>query len=199
MKVFWILAPLLLGLALYLLWYTRRTRQLIAQFTGTHGLTYRKVDDGELGSALDAAFGLEGPGQIRTFGQIRDIVDTKDGIVLFRTVELLDLSAHGTSQSTHYSRVAVTYPASAEHDLFVLVGPNLECRSRFGGDSRVPESAVGVIRSSLDGWTPRCPMSLTLNKGRGVMYLEPLVTGAVRAEDLDYLVAAGRRLREAFT
>jgi hypothetical protein len=198
MTVFWILVPLFVAVGAYLVWYSRRGRRLVMAFAREKGLRYRPGDDGQLAAALDEALGFDEPGLVRSFGQVRDIVYDRESVQLFRTVELLDLNRYGTSQSTHYSRVAVTFEVSPDLELFALVSPDLRCQSRLGSDSSVPQEPVTVIRSVLENQRPRCPLSVTLKRGRGLIYLEPLVTGNVRPEDLEYLIAIGRGLRTAF-
>jgi hypothetical protein len=199
MTVFWLLVPIFVAVGVYLIWYSRRTRRLVVDFARGKGLQYHQSDGGQLAGVLDSALSLEQPGLVRSFDRIRDIVYDQDTIALFRTVELLDLNPHGTSESTHHSRVAVTFEVPQQHDLFALVSPDLGCRSRLGSASGVPEEAVGMIRNALQGRPPRCPLSVTLKRGRGLVYLEPLVTGSVRSEDLDYLIAVGRAIRKEFT
>lgn len=198
MTIFWILVPIFLALALYLIWYSRRTRRLISDFARAKNLRYRRGDDGRLAAALDEALRFEQPGLVRSFGQIRDIVYDDDTVVLFRTVELLDLSPYGSSQTTHQSRVATTFEVSDRYDLFVLVHPDLHWQSRLGSGSAVPKEDVAVIRGVLEKRPPRCPLSVTLKRGRGLVYLEPRVTGSVKSKDLDYLIATGQGLRAAF-
>jgi hypothetical protein len=199
MTIFWILVPIFLAVGLYLVWYSRRTRRMISDFASAKNLTYHGGDDGQLAAVLDEALRFERPGVVRSFGQIRDIVYDDDTVVLFRTVELLDLSPYGSSQSTHQGRVAATFEVSDRHDLFVLVHPDLQCQSRVGSESAIPEEDVATIRGALEKRPPRCPLSVTLKRGRGLVYLEPRVTGNVKPEDLNYLIATGRDLRAVFT
>jgi hypothetical protein len=199
MTIVWILVPIFVGVGLYLIWYSRRTRRMILDFARAKNLRYRGGDGGQLAAALDEAMRFERPGLVRSFGQIRDMVYGDDTVVLFRTVELLDLSFYGPSQNTHQGRVAATFEVSDRHDLFVLVHPDLRCQSRLGSESAVAEGDIAIIRGVLEERRPRCPLSVTLKRGRGLVYLEPRVTGSVKSEDFDYLIATGRDLRAAFT
>jgi hypothetical protein len=198
MTVFWILLPLFAALGVYLVWYSSRARRLVEAFARARGLRYERRDDGQLAAALDSALGFEEEGLVRAFDRVQDIVHQGDSVALFRAVELLDLSPYGTAQSTHFSRVGVTFEVSGEHDVFVLVSPNLMIQSRLGSERAGPEKTVELIRSLFSERPPRCPLSITLKRGRGLVYLEPYVTGSVKAEDLDYLVVAGQSLRSAF-
>jgi hypothetical protein len=198
MSIFWILAPIFVAVGVYLLWYSRRSRRLVQEFARARSLRYRPNDDGQLAAALDAALSLEQPGLVRSFGQIRDIVSDKDSVILFRTVELLDLSPYGSSTTPHHSRVAVTYDVAQGHDLFALVSPDLHCQSMLGSESGATAKVVAILQGVLKERPPRCPLSVTLKRGRGLIYLEPRVTGSVRPEDLEYLIATARSLRAAF-
>lgn len=199
MTVFYVLIPLFVAVGVYLIWYSRRARRLMMAYARENGVRYRREDEGQLAAMLDKALGFEEPGLVRSFGQVGDIVDDKDSVQLFRTVELLDLSRYGTGQSTHFSRVAATSPASTDIELFAVVSPDLRCQSRLGSGGGVPQQGAAVIQSVLAHRRPRCPLSVTVKGRRALLYLEPHVTGSVKPEDLEYLAGVGRRLRAALT
>lgn len=194
MAVFWILGPAFLLVGLYLLWYSGQTRRKIRRFSLENRLDYRK-DAGRLSEILDTTFELDRPGLVRTFSGIRDVVDCGDTVALFRGVELLDLNVHGSADHSHHARVAVTFETSGDDDLFLLIDPDARCRSVLGRTLDPDLETLTAIREVVEGRPPRCPLSLTLRSGRGLLYLEPTVTGSVKPEDLEYLMRTARMLK----
>jgi hypothetical protein len=89
--VMWILVPLFVALGLYLVWYSRRRKNMFEAFANTHQFHISQDHDAELQNILKRCFSIEEKGLVRSFDQLSSLVDGTP-IWLFRAVELLDLN-----------------------------------------------------------------------------------------------------------
>lgn len=196
----WVFVLLGVGFAavgVHLVLYSRRRSGVVRRFAQSRGYGYEERDEGSLERQLDRAFGIEEPGVTRTFGQVRDIVSLPAG-KLFRAVELLDLNPHGSRESSHQSRTAILFEGVPEWSGVFHVTPELGVQQRYplGNDDETDR-----LRQLLEGVgvsSPPHALSLTFQRGHGIAYLEPAVTGSVTEAHLTYLVDLAGRLSRHF-
>jgi hypothetical protein len=195
----WILGVLVLAVGVHLYFYNRRRRALIRDFAKRRGLDHHPEGDPALEESLENAFDFGEVGLTRTLGRIRDIVRGEKGLVIFRATELLDLNPHGATEFAHHGRIAVSFPTVSEGELFVVVSPQLHydnrhpTRTDYNGDP-----TFRVLKRVLERKPPPHTLSVTVTRGRVLLYLEPLVTGSEKPEDLKYLFRLARALRAVF-
>lgn len=190
--VFVILGAAFAGVGVHLLLWSRRKTRLLRRFAAERGLAYRRRDDGRVARAVNDCVAIDDAGMGRGFGRVRDVVELGHG-TLFRGVEALDPVPRGNPQNTHHARTAVLFPTSLDVTGMFLVHPGGEVEQRHpGAPSRATELRSALARASVP--TPPCPLSLTLARGRALIYLEPVVTGALSEEHLDYLAGVALRL-----
>ncbi|NIR31028.1 MAG: hypothetical protein GWN84_17265 [Gammaproteobacteria bacterium] len=196
--VWLILVPLFLGVGLWLLIYSHRCSRRLKGFAQKHGLAYRPKDEGGLEAKLSRAFRLKPP-YGRAFFRIRDIVsDTK--VTIARLTEALDLSRHGTPQSTHHARIAAFFRAREAADLYFRVtrdGKYVWSHPERDAprNDRHFEAAFDAIASQ----PPPHPLSVTCMNGQGLVYLEPTLVGSEKEPELEYLLALARKLRHVLS
>jgi hypothetical protein len=193
-----LLVLLLLGgafglVGVHLVLYSRRQSRLVRRFAESRSYRYSERDDGRLERELSGGFELRESACRRAFSRIRDVVFLDCG-ELFRAVELLDLSPHGTTENSHRARTAVRFPAGSAPAGIFHVAPDLEVHQRYPRNDRSCAGDVaGLLRRAGIGCPPH-PLSLTLVRGQGVAYLEPLVTGSLKEDHLSYLADLASRL-----
>lgn len=197
MTVFLILAPIFVLIGLWLIIYSKRRGRLVKTFGAAKGFSYRAKDDGTLEQALNSAFALPAP-LGREFSGIRDIVES-DGTSLFRVTEALDLSKYGMPQNTHHGRIGVFFEVENDDELFVLAKNAQEMRSILPKDSHQPGTGpvFGKLKGILEGNPPPHMLSVTIMRGQFLAYLEPMVMGSERKDDLSYLFELARMLKRA--
>jgi hypothetical protein len=186
MTVFWILGTTFVALGIYLYAYSRKRSRLIRDFALSKGLRYSRKAGAALEEELEKAFSFDIPGIVRNFGRIRDVVENK-GITMFRATELLDLTPYGRSQNTHFGRIAAYFDAPVTPEMFFLVTKAGELTNRHPTEAIPAEDASFIkIKEVLEKSAPRHRLSVTLMRGKAILYLEP-VFGSEKKEDLDYL------------
>jgi hypothetical protein len=187
MTVFWILGIAFAALGIYLYIYSQKRRRLVREFASSKGLSYSREDQGNLERDLEEAFSFDRPGITRNFGRIRDVV-LYEGITMFRTTELLDLNPHGSSQNTHFGRIAVYFDAPVGSEMFFLVSPELEYSNRHPTEP-IPNTAPFFIKikDTLETSPPSHYLSVTSMRGEAILYLQPAF-GSEKREDLEYLL-----------
>jgi hypothetical protein len=190
--VWWILVPVFAAVGLYLIWYSRRRKKMLEAFARMHRLRERpdRVEDTQ--QTLDRCFSLTEKAMARSFGQLSSLIDGGP-VRLFRVVELLDLDPHARSYSTHFSRIAALFEVPAALDAFFVLDGSRQVHPRAGSPPPDPEVAA-VVRRIVRSGPARHPLSVTLARGHGLIYFEPLVTGGERAADIDALYRVAQRL-----
>lgn len=189
----WILLPLFAAVGLYLIWYARRRKKMLEAFATTHQFRIRPEHKGELQKTLDSCFSLKDKRLVRSFGQLSSLVDG-DSVWLFRTVELLDLNPHAQSSSTHFSRIVALFDIPTDHDAFFVLDKSLQASSRLPG-SKSPDPQVREIAKRIaKACQARHPLSVTLTRGQGLIYFEPLVTGGETIRDVNALYCIAKHL-----
>ncbi|MGD2075422.1 MAG: hypothetical protein PVI91_13365 [Gammaproteobacteria bacterium] len=194
----WILVPLFLAVGLYLIWYTRRRRKLMEGFAHAHGLTLRPERTGELQETLDRSFSLEEEGLVRSFGQLSSLVDA-GSLRLFRAVELLDLNRHGQARSAHFARIAALFDIPAAHDVFFVMDRYRRATERLRGSESPDPDVTEMAKHAADSCKARHALSITLRRGHGLIYFEPLVTGGETGDDVESLYCIAKRMQAALS
>ena len=193
--VAWILAPLFVAVGIYLIWYSRRRKKMLAAFAKTHQLMPRPEYKEEIQKTLDSCFSIKNGGVVRSFGQLSSIV-FGESIWIFRTVELLDLNPHSQSYSTHFSRIAVLFNILTDHDEFFILNKSGHANQRLPG-SKLPDPHIaGLVKRSAVSCEARHPISVTLTGGYGLIYFDPLVTGGETKSDINSLYCIAKDMRE---
>jgi len=192
--VFYILIPAFLLVGLWLIYYNRKKSEMMRMFAAKRGLKYSRRSPG-LDDELDRVFRLETP-FARAFMLVKDVI-TDGPVRLMRLTELLDLSPYGTSQNTHFRRLAAYFPGPAGPDLilgFRHGGPDPRVMYPVGtnvsGDERVKRLLELVSESP-----PPHPLTITLMGGRALAYLEPLMVGSEGEPEADYLLKFAKKFR----
>lgn len=193
--VLWILVPVFAAVGLYLIWYSRRRKKMLAEFAKTHQLCIRPEHGDALQKTLDSCFALENENFVRSFGQLSSLVDG-GSIWLFRTVELLDLNPHGQSTATHFSRVAALFGVSTGHDEFFVLDTSMQVRQRIPGANPPKPDAAEVTQRVAASCNARHSLSVTLAQGHGLIYFEPLITGGETLSDVNCLYSVAKNMRE---
>ncbi|GGC05821.1 hypothetical protein GCM10011352_35020 [Marinobacterium zhoushanense] len=182
----WILLPLFTLVGLYLIWYARRRRRLMARFARERELPIRRDYRKPLQRCLDNAFALPQADATRSFGQLAAIVDAEKAW-LFLAVELLDLSRYGQAQSSHSPRLAALFKVRPELDAFFLVDTVGRVEDRLPEIPPAKPGVVTAVHEAMKGSGAGHTLSVTLSKGYGLIYFEPRITGAEDRADLESL------------
>ena len=197
MKILLILTPIFVLIGIWLLIYSKRRSHLVKRFGKTKGLFYRHEDDGTLEQALNRAFTLAAP-LGRDFSRIRDIVEN-DGICLFRVTEALDLSYYGMPQNTHFGRIAVFFNTEKDLELFFLAKNAQEIKHVLPKDSNhiATDPVFTNIKQIINDNQPPHMLSVTLMRGKFLAYLEPMLTGSEKKNDLNYLFELAKNVKRS--
>ena len=193
--VAWILAPLFVAVGIYLIWYSRRRKKMLAAFAKTHQLMLRPEYKEEIQKTLDSCFSIKNGSVVRSFGQLSSL-GFGESIWFFRTVELLDLNPHAQSYSTHFSRIAVLFNILTDHDEFFILDKTRHASQRLPG-SKLPDPHIAdLVKRSAMSCKARHPISVTLTGGYCLIYFEPLVTGGETKSDINSLYCIAKNIRE---
>lgn len=193
--VFWILVPLFVALGLYLFWYSRRRKKMIATFAKMHQLRSRPEYDKELQKTLDNCFSLKEEGLVRSFEQLSSLVGG-DSIWLFRAVELLDLNPLAQSQSTHFPRIAALFDISVNYDEFFIMDRSMQPRQRLPESTLTNPNVAEITKQIAKSCDARHALSVTLTRGHALIYFEPLLTGGETVNDVNSLYCIAQKLYE---
>jgi len=192
---FWILTPIFIAVGIHLILYSRRRKKMLELFAKKHQLNIRPEREKEVQGVLDACFSSEDAEMLRTFGQLSSLVEGET-IFLFRTVELIDIKPHIKSYDTHFSRIAALFNVSEDYDEFFLLDKSLRAMNRRpeskGPDPKIIEFSK-KITASCEG---RHPLSITLRRGHGLIYFEPLVTGGETINDVNSLYCIAKKMQK---
>jgi hypothetical protein len=190
--VFWILVPLFVAVGLYLLWYSRRRKKMIQMFAKIHQFRIRPEVEKELQKTLDTFFSLKDDRLVRSFGQLSSLVEG-ESIWLFRAVELLDLNPHAQSYTTHFSRIVALFETSTEHEEFFMLDKSKQAKQRLPRLKSPNTKIAEIVKLTAASCKARHPLSVTITRGHGLIYFEPLVTGGETIGDVNslYCVAKG--------
>ena len=195
MNVALILIPVFVFVGLWLLIYSRRRSRLIQAFGREKGLAYRRKDDGALEQELNRAFNLAAPFG-RDFSRIRDIVEG-DGICLFRATEALDLSHYGMPQNTHLGRIAIFFVTEKDWEMFLLAKNAQEIKHILPKDSdqKASDPIFVKLKQLIKENPPPHTLSVTVMRGKFLAYLEPILTGAEKKSDLNFLFELAKTVK----
>ena len=190
-------AALILALVVSILAGRRRRKRLIESFAEARGLIHSAEDDGRLGRMLDYAFEVAAPCE-RIFDDIHDLATDGD-VVLFRMTEHLDLGRRIQTSAGPLERIAVTFAVPSDIDLFFMVSRQLNVKNAHP-DDRDPQSDVHFarLRQVLNEQPLPQPLSVTMIRGRALLYLLPRRQGALADEDLAFLFGLAKRLEGVF-
>jgi len=195
---FWILTPIFIAVGIHLILYSRRRKKMLELFAKKHQLNIRPEREKEVQGVLDACFSSEDAEMLRTFGQLSSLVEG-EAVFLFRTVELLDIKPHIKSYDTHFARIVALFDVSADYDEFFLLDKSLRAMKRRP-ESKDPDPKIieisKQIAASCEG---RHTLSITLGRGKGLIYFEPLVTGGETINDVNSLYCIAKKMREKLT
>lgn len=193
--VFWILAPLFLAVGFYLLWYSRRRIRLVETFAKMHQLQIRPECKQELQKKLDTCFSLEDKGFVRSFGQLSSLVEG-ESIWLFRAVELIDLNPHAQSYTTHFPGIAALFDTSDAYEEFFMLDKSMQVIQQMNRSKSPGTEVLAVVKQAAETFEVRHPLSVTLTRGHGLIYFEPLVTGGETINDVSTLYYIAQKMCE---
>jgi len=195
--VWWILIPLFTAVGLYLVWYARRRKAMFQAFSKKHHLPIRPERREELQKTLDSCFSLKNKNLVRSFDQLSSIIDARP-ICLFRSVELLDLNPYARSDSTHFPRIAALFSVSENHDEFFILDKSMQAVSKLPGSKNLNPDVSSITKQVAASCNARHPLSVTLARGHGLIYFEPLVTGGETLNDIEILYFISKKMNEKF-
>lgn len=191
--VFWILFPVFAAVGLYLFWYSRRRKKMLEAFAKMHNLRIRPEYKEDLQKTLDTCFSLGDTSLERSFGQLASLVDG-GSIWLFRAVELLDLNPHAQSSSTHFPRIAALFDHSTEHEEFFVLDKSMQTRQRLPGSKSPDIKVTEIAKRTAISCKARHPLSVTVTRGHGLIYFEPLATGGETISDVNSLYCIAKNM-----
>ena len=192
------LALVALVLLFWLIALRRRSHRLVEQFCERRGLIFCEQDDGSLQRAIDYAFELSAPAN-RRFFDIRDIA-TDGNVTLFRLSEALVLDGENREHDAPVPRIAATFSAPVETDVFLLYSRRLKMKN-LHPDGRIPEEDphFPTLQETIAERPLPYALSVTLARGRGLIYLVPRQAQALTDGDLEFLFGTAKRIERAFT
>lgn len=193
--VFWIVVPLFAAVGIHLLIYGRQRKRMMEGFARAHGFRVRPELENALEQALDRCVALDAPGLVRTFSRLASIVDAGP-IRLFRCIELLDLVPYAQASSTHFPRLAATFDVAGHFAAFFLLDRSGQASPRVPGAPPPEPRLVEAVTRAAASCRARYTLSVTLARGRAVIYFEPSVTGGETRDDLEALYCIARSLRQ---
>ena len=193
--VFWILLPLFAAVGLYLIWYSRRRRKMLEAFAKEHQLMIRPDYRETLQETLDNCFTIEDGGAVRSFGSLTSLI-SGESIWLFRAVELLDLNPNAQSYSTHFPRIVALFNITTAHEAFFVLDTSMQASPRLPGSRSPDPNIIGIIKRIAVSCKIRHPLSVTLSRGHGLIYFEPLVTGGEIICDINSLYCMAQAMSE---
>lgn len=185
-----------LAVGVHLFLWSRRTRTRFRRFARERRLLYIPTDREGLEERLQQTFGLnrEDAGR-RGFSQVSDLIPFEGG-VLFRMVQILDMTRFTTAANAHAAHAAIMVDvpqATNLRGIFQKV-PGDGLRQRFPLEGTDQSTAVSALLQSLDAPTPAQTLTISFAKGRALAYLEPSLVGSVTLEHLDFLLRLGQAL-----
>lgn len=195
MLVWWIIVPVFLSVCAYLIWFARRRRKMLETFATAHRFDVRPDLEDDVQNVLDDCFSLHENGLVRSFGQISSVVDG-GAIRLFRSVELLDLNPAGTSQSTHLPRIAALVDVADQDSASFVLDRSGRASPLIPGSEPVDSGIPNIVSRIAVASSARHGLTVTMAKGKMLVYLNPLVTGGETAADVESLYSIAKRLRD---
>lgn len=116
----WLLGVAFVAVGLYLVWYSQRRKKMLAAFAVEHGFAIDRSSTAQLQQSLEPCLQFDIAGIVREFGQLSTLVDAGT-VLIFRAVELIDLSPNTQPNSTHFSRIAAFFDISNAYDEYFLI------------------------------------------------------------------------------
>lgn len=120
-----ILGSAFAAVGLYLIWYSRRRKRMLAVFAAEHGFSRNRMGAAQLERLLSECLSFNVAGIVREFGQLSNSVDA-GSIAIFQAVQLIDLSPDTQPNSTHFSRLAALFDIAPEYDEYFLLRSSQE-------------------------------------------------------------------------
>lgn len=181
-----ILIPLFTAVGTYLLVYGRRRQRMMSEFAQNHGFEIDSTLERDLELLLNDSFQLRERKLARRFGQLASIVDGGD-VLMFRSVEALDLSQYGVPMVTHHPRVCASFQVEQNLDEFFLLLPDGQVQSRIAARGPVSSKAVEAVAGVAASCGASHAISVSLAAGQGLIYFEPKVVGGEKLVDVETL------------
>ena len=191
--VMWILAPLFGMIGLYLLWYLRRRRHMLAAFARNHSFPMRSGQGAELQETLDRCFSLNDEGMVRSFGQLSSLIEATP-VWIFSVVELLDLDPYASAYSTNFTRIVALFDIANDYDEFFLLDKAMQASPALPGSQPPDQDLSTMAGQTVEDCHARHTLSVTLRRGYGLIYFEPLVTGGESLDDIESLYCIAGKL-----
>jgi hypothetical protein len=196
--VFWILVPLFLAAGLYLIWFAQRRKKMLATFASSHQLSFKQDYEENLQKRLDKCFALNKKNLVRSFDQLSSIIDGGP-VLLFRAIELLDLNPHAQSDSTHFTRIIALFDITVEHDEFFILGKSMQIMKILPGSDTPNPVITKMLKQIVKSCNARHSLSITIRRGQGLIYFQPLVTGGETINDINSLFCIAKSIHEEFS
>ncbi|MDY7037928.1 MAG: hypothetical protein SV375_17420 [Thermodesulfobacteriota bacterium] len=168
---------------------------MLESFAKSYQLRFRPEKAKEVQQTLDSCFSLKGQGLVRSFGQLSSLVEG-ESTWLFRTVELLDLNPYEQSYSTHFPRIASLFDIPTDHEEFFFLDKSMKPIQRLPKSEPPNANVIEITKRIATSCKARHPLSVTLRRGHGLIYFEPMVTGGETIDDLNSLYCIAKMMCE---
>ncbi len=193
--VWFILIFAFLAVGIHLFIYSKKRRSMLKGFSQSRGLHYTPDDHGRLETELNRKLALDESGLVRSFMKIKDIVSDGE-ISLFRCIELLDLNPYGTVASPHQNHICVSLEVPVVINLFFITNKEGHTNNIYPKDKNLFEDTFFLqLQPLIEQNLPKESVTISFRRGRAIIYLNPLVVGGEKEEDLDYLLSLGKAIK----
>ena len=132
---------------------------------------------------------------VRSFGALSSLV-YGESIWVFRAIELLDLNPHAQSYSTHFSRIVALFNTLTDYEEFFILDKSMHASQRLPGPKSPDPNITDLVNRIAVSCKARHPLSVTLTRGHGLIYFEPLVTGGEIKGDINSLYCIAKDMSE---
>lgn len=189
--VVWVVSFLVVVSVAWLALHGWRQGRTLRRWAAERGLPCRRRGDGRAAARLEP-FHRDDEHLFRELDRVREVVELERGGYVVRCEERLDFTPWSSGTAPPRTRVAVVFPVPDAGETYSVFDES-------GCPTRDQAPGLRFSSGSVCRWLearlpePPHPVSLTLAEGWAVAYLLT-PSGAVSADELDYLARLARRL-----
>jgi len=192
-----ILIILFLSIGVHLMIYSSKRRKMLKKFAQKNNLKHIYQDNNDLEIQLNKKLAIKENGFLRTFMKIKDIIGDGE-FFLFRGIELRDLNPYGNPETTHKNHIYISFDVPEEIDLFFIMDKNSKVINLYPKDKEIEKDEyLKKIKHIIQNQTNKKNITVSLGRGKALLNTNPLVTGKETEEDLKYLLACGRAIKNS--
>ena len=100
------------------------------------------------------------------------------------------------SPTTHFLRIVALFDMSTDHEEFFVLDKSMQASQRLLRSKSPNPDVVEIVKRIAESCKARHPLSVTLARRHGLIYLEPLVTGGETMSDVNSLYCIAKNLCE---